>query len=199
MIEPVNDSVVKLWNNPGEMLAMWDAGPEKVRREAIVAERIQELYGNGGVIADLGCGPGRFASVLLRLAYAEYYGYDGSTAMIQRAKGVNLEGFDVHFSTVDIFSYASDREYDLAIMIDVAQHQAMPLNSILKVLRQWKAKWYAFSLLVGDVREELSMSVVVPFSGFLNVQGQLDSPEVYMERQGQERFAWVFVVCQGIA
>lgn len=189
-MEPLNENVVALWNSPGELVGQWELGEhaQKVEHERMISDWVG-IGCNYDMIADLGCGPGRLISAIKPQVDA-YRGFDGSTAMIQRAKEAHP---DYAFSVVDIFNYASDQTYTVAVMLDVAQHQKRPLDSLLRVMQLWTAGRYVMSLLVGDVEEVLSMSVVVPFAGLLNVLDQVTLNSMYVERCGEERFAWVLL------
>lgn len=195
-MEPINDDVVQLWNDPTSMLGEWDNSADKLKHELLVAQRV----GVQEHVVDLGCGAGRLVPALevdVELGSVSlYHGFDASTAMIREAK----RKYDKYaiFSVVDIFNFSTDTEYDVAIMLDVAQHQVDPVSSILRMLQIWQAGKYVFSLLVGDEREELSMSRVVAFTDLLQLLDVLADCEIYMERLGEERFAWVLVECSGL-
>jgi SAM-dependent methyltransferase len=190
MTEPLNEDVVALWNSPGELVGQWESGEHalKAEHERMISDWVG-IGCNYDIIADLGCGPGRLISAINPQVDA-YRGFDGSTAMIQRAGQAHP---DYSFTVVDIFNYVSDQTYTVAVMLDVAQHQNRPLDSLLRVMQLWTAGRYLISLLVGDVREVLSMSVVEPLSDLLGVLDQVTLNRMYMERCGEERFAWVLL------
>lgn len=178
---------IDLWNSPAEMIKMWDDSDTKTHYEEVV----RAFIGNNiGVVADLGCGVGRFADVL---NYKSYLGYDFSQAMIRAAVLRREEELDVEFCNVDIFNFSSDTKYDVVTMIDVAHHQNEPVEAILRILELWDAKRYYFSLLVGDIREDLYNSTVVSFVTFLKLFDKAIIPNIIIKRDGGNEFAWVLI------
>lgn len=193
------DEAVKVWQAPGDMVAMWAQSELKARHEKLIAGWVDEY--DPDLIADLGCGAGRFAGVL---EFAEYYGFDGSSAMLEIAekenRGKHPACAKLAFSLADIFNYSSDRSYDALLMIDVAQHQNEPVDSILRVMELWKARRYYISLLVGDIREDLFASTVASYTDLLRLPDTHTIQRMYTERFGVERFGWVFMeLTKGIA
>jgi SAM-dependent methyltransferase len=191
-IEPLNAEVTALWNSPDKLVDQWESGEHalKVEHEQLVADWVWGMVQfEQGPIADLGCGPGRLVRPL-DVAPDVYYGFDGSQAMVQRAKKAHPR---FSFTVVDIFQYVSDRRYSVAVMLDVAQHQNRPLDSILYMMQLWDADRYLISLLVGEVKEVLSMSVVVSFTSLLDVTDRVVLNRMYMERCGEENFSWVLL------
>lgn len=174
----------ELWNKPEEMLAMWQGSEEKMRHELLIADWVS-LRDRPNIV-DLGCGPGRFADVL---GYETYSGYDQSTPMIMAAKYEPRPRAE--FSVVDIFSFQSGKEYDLALLIDVAYHQEAPVESVLRIINLWKAKSYLFTLLVGQEHEDLYNSTVVSYSELLTLVDALGPMAFHIERYGTERFSWI--------
>lgn len=184
-IEPLNERVVQLWNDPDPMIKDWDVQPHKVRIEQLVAYWV----GFVGPVADLGCGPGRLVDAL-HIPQGQYFGFDGSTAMIDRAKAMHPE---CSFAVADMFQYSSDRKYEVVVLLDVAPHQSDPLESVLQVMKLWDAKRYVFTILVGAMHEELYMSVVVALDELMDVLERVRLHRMYMERVGDEKFAWMLL------
>lgn len=148
----------ELWKDPQDLITMWKSDPHKERHERLISRYI----GPAGYLVDLGCGIGRFAKVI---NYYQYQGYDQSSEMIRFAKGYVREK-NCQFSCVDVFEFISDEEYDTLIMIDVAHHQLDPLGAIEWVIKNWKAKRYFFTLLLGEKDEELFNSFVISRRNF---------------------------------
>lgn len=189
----------KLWDDPKAVRAMldqWDEDAYKLRYE----QQVSAWVGEVGKIADLGCGSGRYAR---QLQCTEYYGYDGSVHMITAAKEKQSAGEFSHinvveFSLADVLNYGSDRHYDVVLFLDVAQHQDEPAESVMIMLRNFSADRYIFSVLVGNVREDLLMMTVIPMSEFLDLLDNLDCTRFYVERYGNYKFARIVVECNGL-
>lgn len=180
------DNAVAIWSNASEVDAMaaeWDASDVKKRHEALVAAWI----GDVDTVADLGCGVGRYSRVV---RCKQYYGFDSSMPMLDIAKRLN-EHESARYALVDIFAYTSSRHYDVVIMIDVAQHQSDPVGAVLSMMKQWSANRYIVSLVVGDEREYLYATTVVPFSDLTYVTRECELLRAYFEQYGDERFSWM--------
>lgn len=196
MIEPVSDETLRIWNDPDAMLEEWENSENKKHHEGMVAKWcINSQYGwVNGPVADLGCGNGRLAQVL-DVTSVNYFGFDASQVMIDRAR----ERCPVHsFTLVDIFNYSSDRKYDTVILHDVAYHQNNPIEAVIKVMQLWEAEQYIYSLLVGNVREELLVSVVEPLSSLFVLLDKVELENMHMKRCGEENFAWVLIKSSGL-
>jgi SAM-dependent methyltransferase len=126
--------------------------------ELIVASWVNRVRS----VADLGCGAGRYASVL---HCKHYYGYDITTPMIavarERVKST-ASGGKVEFAVADVFHYISDRRYDAVIMIDVAQHMKRPLDAVRIMLSNWAGRKHIFTVLEGEPQQLLNSVVVGP-------------------------------------
>lgn len=133
------EEAVKVWQAPADMVGMWAKSEVKARHEKLIASWVDEYDPN--IVADLGCGAGRFANVL---DFEEYYGFDGSSAMLALAGAGTASKHpacqQLAFSLADIFNFSSERSYDALLMIDVAQHQNEPIDAILRVIDLWIAK-----------------------------------------------------------
>lgn len=177
------DKAQELWADPDELIKLWNDLPSKPRQEQLIAGFMKP-----GSVADLGCGIGRYVSVLNR---KQYYGFDSSTQMIRMAK---LYHPDKQFACVDIFRFQSDMSYGNILCVDVAHHQNKPVDAILQLLQLWQASNYYFTLLVGDVREDLYSSTVTPFTDLLRIFDEYKNTNVlYLERFDNEQFAWVLL------
>lgn len=186
-------SAQELWDDPAqciEMIQMWDDNAAKKNAEEMIACRA----GNCGSLVDLGCGPGRFASVM---QYDSYCGYDSSHTMISLAREVLGHKKDVEFAIADIFEFQSGAVYDTLLMNDVAQHQEDPIESILRVLSIWTAHRYLISLLVGEERQELSFSNVASLDDVLKLLALKQSPQNVFEPIPEENFGWMLLVFDG--
>ena len=177
---------VEIWNQPDAMITEWEADEHKHRHEQLVAEWV----GTADDIADLGCGVGRYARIL---TFTKYYGFDSSVAMVHNAQLNYGYVIGAEFSTVDIFNFSNGVYYDVAIMIDVAHHQKDPVDSIIRMASLWDARRRIVSLLVGDVREDLYASTVVPFSELLRLLDHVSLMRSYIDHCGPEPFAWVLL------
>jgi trans-aconitate methyltransferase len=145
---------LKLWEHPAEMMASWDSNEYKYTSEQTIAKMIGEVDS----VADCGCGPGMFTYVLY---CKEYYGFDQSPQMVEMANRAYAPHFNAHFAIADIFKYCSSRHYNIALLIDVLQHQEDPLGALDRWLSLWDADRYIFTILVGNEHEVLLNSVVV--------------------------------------
>jgi SAM-dependent methyltransferase len=198
MIEPVGDAR-SIWDDPDTMLEEWENSENKRLIEELVAEWVIDEYKGLGPsmdypIADLGCGNGRLAQEL-DLDPNEYYGFDASQAMIARAR----ERCPVYsFSMVDIFNYSSDRHYDTVVLMDVAYHQNLPIEAVMRVMQLWTAEYYVYTLLVGVEREELLVSTVEPLTSLFDLLDKVELDNMHMKRCGEERFAWVLIKSSGL-
>ncbi|MHA2136337.1 MAG: methyltransferase domain-containing protein [Candidatus Thorarchaeota archaeon] len=174
MIEPAGDAR-SIWDDPDTMLEEWENSENKRLIEELVAEWVIDEYKGLGPsmdypIADLGCGNGRLAQEL-DLDPNEYYGFDASQAMIARAR----ERCPVYsFSMVDIFNYSSDRHYDTVVLMDVAYHQNLPIEAVMRVMQLWTAEYYVYTLLVGVEREELLVSTVEPLTSLFDLLDKVE-------------------------
>lgn len=182
------DNAAQLWNSPQAMVKMWETSEEKQRHELLVKDWVSGRP--QGSIVDLGCGAGRFADVL---EYESYIGYDQSSAMIQLAREKALPYAE--FACVDIFSFQTGVQYDLALLIDVAYHQDQPVEAVLKIVNLWQAHQYLFTLLVGERHEDLYNSTVVSYGEFLTLVDALGPGQLsyHIERYGPEQFSWMLV------
>jgi len=154
----------ELWNNEIHSLTdTWANMPSKLIHENMVANWVGEV----GSVADLGCGIGRYAAAL-KGQFKAYHGYDITAPMIQAARATYDTVPEVSFSLVDIFSFQVNTHYDVVLMIDVAQHQKDPMTAVERMLQLWNADRYIFSMLIGDHKEELLHSTVVPISWAAN-------------------------------
>jgi len=189
MIQALEEAV-KVWNAPRDMATMWEQSEIKQRHEKMITDWVDKF--DPDIVADLGCGVGRYID-LLTPNLIEYYGYDGSSEMLDIAYHFKSNPKKIHLSIADIFNFSSDRNYDAVIMIDVAQHQNDPVGAILRMMDLWNAKRYFVSLIVGDFREDLFASTVVPFTELLNITDVHTIKRMYTERYGVERFAWMLV------
>lgn len=179
----------ELWAQPQDLIQMWEDDPHKIRHERLV---VLQAGKKQGYLVDLGCGAGRFAH---RFEFEQYQGYDQSTPMIEFARewaaSRSAERFKkAEFSVIDIFQFISDHSYDTLIMVDVAQHQQEPLEAIHLILKQWKAKRYFFTLLLGDKKEELLNSIVVARADFQDFVKANNLEVCYTEKN---HFDWVIV------
>ena len=145
---------VELWNDPAAMIADWEYDLGKRSMEQTVAEWV----GTVSTVADLGCGVGRYAQVL-NSQVCDYYGFDATLAMIHKATE-NWHPDSLKFAQVDVFEYSSDRDYDVVLMIDVAQHQDDPIGAVVRMFELWKGDRYIFTILCGDRRERVLNSFV---------------------------------------
>lgn len=183
-------NAVAVWNDPVEldtMLREWDDSESKRRHELLVVDWVGKVIS----IADLGCGSGRYATILRR---DEYYGYDSSAGMLSAVCiAPYFAGGRTEFASADIFEFSSDRHYDVAIMIDVAQHQECPVRAIERIIELWSANRYIVSLLVGNELEELYNSIIVPFSDLFDITNKYKVPRMYVDNGGPEKFAWVLM------
>lgn len=183
-----------LWSTPHEMIALWETDRNKQRHEVLISTWLYEMGGHAESVADLGCGNGRLASLLH--PNTEYFGFDTTIEMIALAKervtSSEQLNINVHFSLLDIFE-SSMQDFDSIVLQDVAYHQTNPIGAVLRITSLWSAKRYIFSLLVGDIREELLSSVVVPFTDLFRLQEYLEFTRVYIEQLVPENFAWVLV------
>lgn len=174
---------MQLWDAPEELIAEWATYPRKHRHEKLVASWV----GEAKRVADLGCGSGRFAEVMV---YSEYVGYDMSNAMLSEAKGKNI--LNASFEKCNIYAdNLSKGKFDVGIHIDVAFHQNMPASAILKLLDCWDVERLIFSLAVGDKQEDLLLSTVIPLSNYLNILDNVEVGRVHVERYVNEAFAWI--------
>jgi SAM-dependent methyltransferase len=175
----------EIWREPDDMLAMWDFSPSKSSHEKLVASWV----GHVGTVADLGCGVGRYACVL---DCDKYFGIDSSLPMIMHAKD-HSRNERCSFTVADVFGFASGRIYDVVTMIDVAYHQNEPIDALLRATQLWVANRYIMTLLVGDRREDLYASTVVPFSDLLRFLKEVNLQRMHIEQSGPEPFAWVLL------
>lgn len=172
---------LEVWVNPKAMLAEWSVSPSKANHEALVAEWV----GRAGAVADLGCGPARYADVL----DCTYQGFDSSVAMASAARE---RGHNV--SVADIFSFSPGQSYNVVLLIDVAYHQEDPVSAVLRVLELWDASRYLFTLLVGNAHERLLNSVVVSFMETVPLFQRCRVRRLWIEHPSKaEPFAWVLV------
>lgn len=180
MIKPMQNAYL-IWHNPQEMLDEWEHSADKHLQEKTVAE----FVGHCGKLVDLGCGDGRLAATL---DYDSYQGYDGSHLMLVAAKQRNPE---LSFALIDIFRFQSDEIYDTVLLLDVAIHQMDPLAAIDIILRNWKAKRYIISILVGSVHEELLNSVVISYDELQSfLVNQHNANKILSESIKGEKFTW---------
>jgi 2-polyprenyl-3-methyl-5-hydroxy-6-metoxy-1,4-benzoquinol methylase len=164
------EAAERMWQSDTYSLTkVWDEMPSKLLHEEMVAKWVGQVDS----VVDLGCGVGRYATAL-RGQYKTYQGYDITPAMITVAQAAHDGRLDVEFALVDVFNFQVDRHYDVALMIDVAQHMTRPLEAVQKMMGLWSADRYIFSVLVGDIKEELLHSTVIPISWLLGGIRDLD-------------------------
>ncbi|MHA2266037.1 MAG: class I SAM-dependent methyltransferase [Candidatus Thorarchaeota archaeon] len=196
MIEPVGDAR-SIWDDPDTMLEEWENSENKRKHEELIADWVLSGYikpSKDYPVADLGCGNGRLAAAL-DLHPGEYYGYDASHAMVAKAK----ERCPEHsFTIADIFNYSSDRHYDTVVLMDVAYHQNLPIEAVMRVMQLWTAEYYVYTLLIGAEREELLVSVVEPLTSLFSLLDKVELDNMHMKRCGEERFAWVLIKSSGL-
>jgi SAM-dependent methyltransferase len=170
---------------------LWDELESKKRHEQLVAEFI----GDGSVV-DLGCGVGRYLDIIANPD--GYMGYDASSQMVDTAKELH-PGREEQFACVDVLNFRSDVGYDDLICIDMVHHLNEPVDAILRLLQVWSASQYLFTLLVGDVREDLYNSTVVSFTDFLRLfESGYEFEPLHIERFDDNKFAWVLVKAWGL-
>lgn len=179
-----------LWSMPHDMIKLWETDRNKRLHEILIAEWLHyDIW-----VADLGCGNGRLTTLLH--PDVEYSGFDTTIEMIalanERMAGSDQPQCTAHFSLLDIFE-SSMQDFDSVVLQDVAYHQTSPIEAVLRITNLWSAKRYIFSLLVGDVREELLSSVVVPFTDLFRIQEYLEFTRVHIEQLVPENFAWVLI------
>ena len=168
----------KIWDSPSQMVAEWYSSEDKLRQEKLVAD----LVGPCGKLADVGCGVGRFSEVM---KYQSYQGYDLSTQMIAMAKVRN--GSRGKFSCVDAVYFSSDEEYDTLISIDTAIHQTDPVAFINRIITNFQAKRYIFTVLVSEKHQNLFATTVLSVEEAKELRGRT----LYTERVKNENFDWV--------
>jgi 2-polyprenyl-3-methyl-5-hydroxy-6-metoxy-1,4-benzoquinol methylase len=146
---------IEIWKNPGTMFQDWRLSFDKQRME----QEISNLVGTVNDVADLGCGPGRYADILHCLTY---HGFDAHESMMQYE--MKLPGFptfmQARFFKKDVFSTGRKHRYDVVLMIDVLQHQEDPVAALQQMLSLWNANRYIFTILVGQEPERLLNSMV---------------------------------------
>lgn len=184
-IEPLGPAS-ELWLAPGAMIENWGVDPSKIARESKIADWV----GPVGSIADLGCGSGRMGMVT---DFQNYEGFDLSLPMLAAAHHTFKGRENMAFTIADVFEFSPDQRYDVVLLYDVAVHQKDPIAAIMRILSLWEADRYIFTLLVGNVREELLLSTVVSFSEvakMVQILGLASFRSVIRE-QSQEKFFWV--------
>ena len=159
-------NAVSMWGSPDsidKMLLNWAKDKDKLHMERNVAS----MVGEAGMVADVGCGSGRYADALV---YNHYYGFDSSPLMIDRARVAHLGNPRVVFSCVDVFKHHSLVQYDAALMIDVAQHMDDPFEAVKTFMSMWPAPIQIFTILAGKAEDLYNSTVVdiVECLDFLN-------------------------------
>ena len=170
---------VELWRDPEALIEEWETYPRKHRHEALVADWVGEV----DTVADLGCGSARYARVL---DCTTYLGFDNSSMMLALA-GANVMGLDIFEGPL------VPTAYDVVIAVDVFFHLSDPIEAATYIVESWDAERYVFSLAVGDFREDLYLSTVIPFSEFLTFLGEIKLTRLHIERYVEERFAWALL------
>jgi len=194
MIEALQEAQ-NLWQNPAELIRLWDSLESKKRHESIIAELVAAQTAQDAEIADLGCGVGRYANVL---NFGTYEGYDGSPAMVMAANDKFADSpKSVKFACVDIFKFQIHKRFDAVICIDVVHHQNDPIQAILQLLNIWNADVFVISLLVGGIREDLYNSTVIPFTDLLKLcDAGVMKNILHVERFDDNSFAWMVLECR---
>jgi len=146
---------VEIWKEPDDMVAQWAANPWKDHHEQLVSGWCGEVAN----VADVGCGAGRYASVIKWTN--TYRGYDQSIRMVQLAMRDNGEALGAHFFVKDILDCATHYGSDVVLFLDVAQHYQDPIGAINAMLKCWHAPRYMVSMVTGTHAEELSATTVV--------------------------------------
>jgi len=85
------------------------------------AELLPEI-GTGTRIVDVGCGTGRFAALLWRMAHRSYWGVDFARVRVEAARAY-VDGYD--FETLDVYSdefKAQCRGDDTYVILEVLEH-----------------------------------------------------------------------------
>lgn len=180
----------ELWNDPDELIAYWANSPEKIAQERLVKRFMAGPGVCPKILADVGCGVGRYAAIL---DYDQYHGYDGSTAMVLRGTSKYAENRRVDIVAADIFNFQPDITYDALIMIDVAHHQNDPVDALCRIMDLWKSKLYYFSVLVGDAREDLHSATIVNFVDLLRFYDLYHVTRTHIQRFDDNPWAWVLL------
>ena len=165
------------------MMGEWEESELKLLHDKCIGDWIGEAES----VADLGCGIGRLIHALHHVL--DYVGFDNSAAMLDIARETHPE---FTFVERDIFE-GSSRSFEVAVIYAVVQHCDSPLDAMRLLMEKWDAKRYIFTLLVGDLWEDLYLSTVVNFGNLLHFLDEVRLLRMHVEKHGRERFGWVFV------
>jgi len=194
-----NEQSWAMWQDAARVsstIKNWQGDAKKHAHELFLAGWI----GDTNSIADLGCGNGRMADLI---KCPVYHGFDASPIMLEYAMtneavdGKATLQREVVFYSCNIFDPeglpCNDWQYDVALLYDVAVHQNEPTAAVLRIMELWKAKRYIFTLLYGDCRQNLLLTIVEPFSEFLRITDTVHISRLHIERHAGCEFATFFV------
>lgn len=185
------DTAQELWANPAELIAQWEQDLGKVQEEDTIHGVLMDFeFPEGISIADVGCGCGRYAKVVKSLKPAKYTGFDLTPAMIDAAMADTDKPDYAEFTCVDAFNFSPDEKYDLLICIDVLIHQNDPLQALTRLLGNWDAKTYIFTMLLGKEHQQLYNSTVVALEALQQFADTWDLSFEHMHIVNNENFSW---------
>ena len=133
---------------------LWAEDKNKLAVERSVALLLQS-YGADSVL-DLGCGCGRFA---LACTYKRYLGIDQSLNMVELAQMNTRKIAGCKFLNEDVLNYSLTAWFDIAILIHVLQHTTDPELFIKRVLDNYGATRWIFTILVNDGHEPIALNI----------------------------------------
>lgn len=177
---------VALWSDEDQVLTMlreWQGSAQKIFYERLIGSWVGKVER----VADLGCGAGRLVP---HLSFYRYDGYDTSETMVTAANLLHGTEGGVSFHKGDVFTGGHDA---LAVVIAhaIVQHQNEPIAAMQRIVELWTGDRYIFSLLVGDDREDLFNSTVVPFVALLEFLEGVMLLRCHIARHQEEKFGWV--------
>lgn len=101
------------------------------------------------VVADVGCGGGRYSRGLLKLG-ARVFAYDQSESALERNRELNKEfGERLKVEKIDILNWEPDKVCDLVFCFGVVHHTGNTYKAIYNVQRMVKERGYLFLMVYG--------------------------------------------------